>query len=358
MPSSKSGPKYVRIKNAILQDIREGHLAAGNQIHSISKIMERFKVSKVTAVRALAELEVEGIVKREHGRGTFVMPPDSRSPKARARRSIAVVVPEMSNPFHVEVVGALERRLRDQDVAIELSCTDYDVETEQTVVNRLGTETHISGAVLISTPRPHELFGDAQPRFPLVVIDYCPPDLLGKCVYLSCDNFRGGFEAAKHLADLGHRRIGFVHQNSGSQDRLDGFRRGLEEHGLSLPENRLLVRELGKPLGEDVVDVVRSQRLTALFTHNDMLAMQAMQLLRARGFSIPGDISLIGYDDVLAARYLEVPLTTIDQHEELIGRKAAECLLEGLEFRNGAPRPREIVFVPQLVVRASTAPPP
>lgn len=358
MPSSKSGPKYVRIKNAILQDIRDGHLAAGNQIHSISKIMERFKVSKVTAVRALAELEVEGIVKREHGRGTFVMPPDSRSPKARARRSIAVVVPEMSNPFHIEVVGALERRLRDQEVSIELSCTDYDVEAEQTIFNRLGGEAHISGAVLISTPHPHELFGDAQPRFPLVVIDYCPPDLVGKCVFLSCDNFRGGFEAAKHLAELGHRRIGCVHQSSGSQDRLDGFRRGLEEHGLSLPENRLLVRELGKPLGEDVVDVVRSQRLTALFTHNDMLAMQAMQLLRTKGFSVPGDVSLVGYDDVLAARYLEVPLTTIDQHEELIGRKAAECLLEGLEYRNGLPRAREIVFVPQLVVRASTAPPP
>ena len=83
----------------------------------------------------------------------------------------------------------------------------------------------------------------------------------------------------------------------------------------------------------------------------------ALQLLRNAGFAVPDDVSLVGYDDVPATQYLEVPLTTVDQHEELIGRRAAECLLEGLESKAGVLRPREIVIVPQLVVRASTAAP-
>ncbi len=358
MPTSKPGPKYVHIKNAILQRIRDGQLAPGQQIHSISEIMEEFTVSKVTAVRALSELEAEGIVRREHGRGTFVAPFEGQGANARIRKGIAVIVPNMSNPFHVEVVGALERRLRDRDVVVELNCTDYDVESEQALFDRISVDSHVSGMVLISTPVPHNLLnGSPTPRFPMIVIDYCPPDLLDKCIFFSCDNYKGGYDAATHLAALGHERIGYINLSNGSLERLEGFKRGLEDHGRALLDRRMLTAEFGKPLGDELVDLVRREGLTAIFAHNDMLAMQAMHLLRAADYSLPDDVSLVGYDDVAAARYLEVPLTTIDQHEEQIGRKAAEVLLAALESNGRPMRPREIVVVPQLVVRASTAPP-
>ena len=105
------------------------------------------------------------------------------------------------------------------------------------------------------------------------------------------------------------------------------------------------------------MDFVRREHLTAVFAVNDMLAMQAMQLLRANDYSIPGDISLMGYDDVLAAKYLEIPLTTVEQHEEQIGRKAAECILQRMDARQSSFRPREILIVPRVVERASTGRP-
>ena len=355
MPASKPGPKYVRVKNAISQEIRAGRLAPGDQVHSISRIMDEFHVSKVTAVRALAELEKEGLVRREHGRGTFVARPE-RSAAGRGR-SVSVIVPDMKNPFHIEVVEALERRLRQLDVAVELVCTGYLAEVERSAFERASNEAHIAGAVLISTPVPHQIGLDVPPRLPLVVIDYCPPDLMGKCVFISCDNFGGGHEAAAHLASLGHTRIGQVRHTYSSQERSEGFGNGLEERGLTVSEEWILSTELGTPIGDDLVDWVRREHLTALFALNDMLAMQAVQLLRGAGYDVPGDISLVGYDDVPAAKYIEVPLTTVGQHEELIGRRAADCLMEGLELPNRVLRPREVVIVPQLVVRASTAPP-
>ena len=286
VPDGRSRPKYIRIKNAILQQIRDGHLTSGNQVHSISRIMEEFKVSKVTAVRALAELESEGVVRREHGRGTFVSPRDPDT-TTRRRRTVSVVVPDMSNPFHVEVVGSLERRLRDLDVAIELSCTDYEGGTEQAALARAASEAHVSGIVLISTPVPHEVPAETLPRVPLVAIDACPPSLVDKCVFLSCDNYRGGFDAAQHLAGLGHTRVGCVYNAHGSTDRLEGFRQGLARQSVELPDDQIILTVLGASIGAELVDMVRRKRLTAVFTHNDMLAMQAMQLLRAEGYTVP-----------------------------------------------------------------------
>jgi len=350
-------PKYIQIKNSIIEQITGGDLGPGEQIHSISEIMEKFKVSKVTAVRALTELEVEGIVQRKHGLGTFVAHPKEETSEARARKSVTVIAPDMANPFHIEVVGCVERRLREEGIVVELSCTDYQVEVEKRLIRTVVSEKHVSGIVLISSAIPRTLYHEPLPDIPLVMVDACPSDLIGKCVFITCDNFKGGYDAAAHLAHLGHKRIGYVNIPIGSLDRLSGFRKGMEDHDLILEEGRILMLSSRNQVGSELIDFVKRENLTALFTVNDMIAMQAMHLLRSHGFRIPEDISLVGYDNVAAARYLEVPLTTIEQYEEQIGRKAAENLLAGLNPANSSFRPREIVIVPRLIVRASTAPP-
>lgn len=356
MASGDSGPKYVRVRNAIAERIADGRLVPGSRVPSISQLMAEFGVSKVTAVHALADLESEGKVRREHGRGTFVMQPDPERSAPR-RESVALIVPEMKNPYHVEIVNVFERVLREQGVAVELVCTEYSVEAERSAYARATEQAHVSGVVLISTPLPHELGVGEQVRQPIVAIDYCPPDLVDRCVFVSCDNFRGGSEAADHLVSLGHTRIGYLDRLYSSRERREGFRWALERRGLRLPDERVCTFEFGRPVTREVVDLVRRERLTALFAVNDMTAMQALQHLREAGYAVPGDVALMGYDDVPAARYLDTPLTTVNQHEDLIGRRAADSLLDAMHCRTGPMRSREIVIVPQLVVRASTTPP-
>ena len=350
-------PKYLLIKNSILARIQEGELTVGTQIPSINEIMEQFGVSKVTAVRAMAELEMEGAVRREHGRGTFVTGMSKTTPFPRGPKRVALLVPDMSNPFNVEVVRSLEKSLREAGLVVELSCSDYQPETERELFSALISNQHLAGIVLISAGVDQMGIDPASIRTPLVVIDSCPEDLLEKCVFINCDHYKGGYDAAVHLASHGHREIGYVDWYAATKTRLEGFRRGLQDFRVDLPERRIISVGPGKPIGADLMDFVGREKLTALFAVNDMLAMQAMQLLRAGGYRIPQDISLMGYDDVMAARYLEVPLTTVEQHEEQIGRKAAEFLLERLDGRPGSLRPREVLIMPRVVERDSTGAP-
>jgi DNA-binding LacI/PurR family transcriptional regulator len=354
---STPSPKYIQIKQKILAQIRDGELSPGSRIYSISEIMEKFHVSKVTAVRALAEMESEGFVRREHGRGTFVSDQDAGVLQMRTSKRVALIVPDMANPFNVEVVGSVEKHLREAGVIVELSCTGYLADTERELFNRIMAGQHAAGMVLISGGVNDMGFNVSAPGIPLVVIDHCPDDLMDRCVFINCDHYRGGYEAGAHLAEKGHREIGYVDWVFTSRARLQGFNQALAEHRLALPENRIFSVGAHKQLGHDFIEFVRREKLTALFAVNDMLAMQAMQVLRANKFAIPGDISLMGYDDVLAARYLEIPLTSVEQHEEQIGRKAAECILQRMDARQSAFRPREILIVPRVVERASTGRP-
>jgi len=350
-------PKYRQIKRIIAQMIREGTLPPGSQIASISEIMEQYGVSKVTAVRALMELENEGLVTREHGRGTFVTPQDADGSYPRIKKAVCAIIPDMTNPFYIEVIASMERKLRDHGIPVELSCTEYDVEIERRLFRKAQRDRQISAIMLIATSIPHTLADVSEIRTPIVTVDSCPNDLTDKSTFISCDHFRGGYEAAEHLASLGHRAIGYVRWVYGSQARFEGFRSGLTAHGISLPESRIMTLASSEHIGEEVVDFVQRERLTALFTINDMLAIQTMKILRGHGLRIPEDVSLVGYDDVLAARYLDVPLTTVEQHEEEIGRRTAEALLALMDSKNVRKKPREIVIVPHLVIRASTAPP-
>ncbi len=354
MADEYRGPKYIWIKNTIADRIRSEHLAPGEQVPSISEIMEQFNVSKVTAVRALAELESEGVVQRKHGRGTFVSGPTPKNRMARSRPSVFIIVPDMTNPFYSEVVGNIEKHVRHEGIAVELTGTNYQTEVEQRVLSAILTEERVAGIVLISTPGGHHS-GEIPSDVPLVTVDHCPPELEGKCVSITCDNFAGGHSAAVHLASLGHERVGYINVPYGSVRRLEGFRKGFEEHGVNLGSEWVMTLESAWNIEAEVLNFVSRLDLTALASVNDMIAMQAMQSLRSRGYKIPDDISLVGYDNVPAARFLDVPLTTIEQYEEQMGRKAAECLIEGIRTKGHRLRPREIVIVPNLVVRASTA---
>lgn len=351
-------PKYMRIKEAILSEIRGGSLQAGQPVDSISEIVAKYKVSKVTAVHALAALEAEGFVRREHGRGTFVTEHSDQAIRSLERKTVALIVPDMVNPFNVEIVRSIERRLRGHEVVCELYSTDGTCDAEQAVLDRLRLENKVSGVVVVCYATPGDYAENAIPNVPIVAIDYRRPSLRDKCVFISSDNFKGGYDAAVHLITLGHKRIGCVLWGEVSQKRIEGFISALREHNVPFDEDSMMFFTSDhSSVGAGFVDFVQKNELTAVFATNDMLAMQVMQQLRASGVRVPEDISLVGYDNVLAAQYLEVPLTTIEQYEEQIAQRAAESLLEYMAEDAPPFMPKEIVIVPTIIARKSTGAP-
>ncbi len=168
----------------------------------------------------------------------------------------------------------------------------------------------------------------------------------------------GGLEAARHLASLGHRRIGFISGVAtfrSSHERRAGLEEGLAEHGLTLDPT--LVAE-GAYTFESGVECARrllamADRPTAIFAGNDEMAAGALQAAREAGLDVPRDLSVVGYDDFQVATRVWPPLTTIHTPTRRIGRMAAEKLM-GRESTEAPPEER----LPTLVVRQSSGPPP
>jgi LacI family transcriptional regulator len=191
-----------------------------------------------------------------------------------------------------------------------------------------------------------------------VVIDRkADPD---RCCSVSVDDFAGGSIAVKHLLELGRRRIGFVGNLAMQQvsDRLAGAMAAIKEFGsdaqLQLLESDDMSVIAGRAVGDQIRQAPFGDRPDAIFASNDLLAMGLVQAFVLNGdISIPGDIAIIGYDDISWAEAAVVPLSSIRQPSRLIGETAVQLVLE--EINNGVVhKHQQVTFQPELVVRAST----
>jgi LacI family transcriptional regulator len=177
------------------------------------------------------------------------------------------------------------------------------------------------------------------------------------------DDEMGGHLAAAHLIEAGHRRIGFIGGPATVaqvSERLAGVRRAIEEAGLPastltvLTTTALNVSE-GRTAGRRLIDLRAAERPTAAFCANDLLALGLLQEMTQRRVQVPGDLAIVGYDDIEFAAAAAVPLTSVRQPRHLIGRTAADLLFEEAEGGPGH-RHRQVQFPPELVIRGSTLP--
>ncbi|NHK26441.1 LacI family transcriptional regulator [Parvularcula flava] len=165
----------------------------------------------------------------------------------------------------------------------------------------------------------------------------------------------GAAEAARHIASLGHKRIAHIHgplSFRSAHERLEGFRRGLEEHGLDLPSE--MIREgaytydSGVRCAEQLLSLGTPP--TAIFAGNDEMAIGIYQVARSKGYSVPEDLSIVGFDDTPIASRVWPALTTVRLPIREMGSAAALKLVAAPEEAA-----REISFMPELIVRSSTS---
>ncbi len=174
------------------------------------------------------------------------------------------------------------------------------------------------------------------------------------------DNTQGAHSAVSHLISLGHQRIGHISNApfsyTSSVDRLNGYRKALDEANISFDPELVLPGEFtadsGYALMRQLLDL--PQPPTAMFIGSDVLSIGAVDAIYDRNLSIPGDISIASFDDVLLSRYVRPPLTTIHLPAYDLGRRAGEMILKIIQKE---PLPSQRVLLPtELIVRQSTAP--
>ena len=371
----------------IAQELRRRILTVqygpGQRIPPERELIEEFGCSRMTVAKAMAPLVADGLIERHPGRGTFVTKgqhkpgpagPAGRSNGRAATRGnvIKYISPgqeESVRDSRNDVLSALHGVL--DEAGYHVSIDLYGDLDEHLRCLAKVHDRQIAGVVL--WPAPHARTRKAiselvRAAIPLVLVDTYLPDL--DCDYVVTDNIEGAALMVRHLAQLGHRRICYLTplpDRTSLRDRLTGFLRGLVEAELPVDDGSVARLPMLAPLGAvppdsealaGLLDRVMGAAVppTALFTSNDTLALAILPLLHARGLSVPEDVTLVGYDGIEAGEFGAVPLTTIKQDFGDMATVAARILLERFDGRP-APLRYHRLIEPQLVVRASCAPP-
>jgi LacI family transcriptional regulator len=320
-------------------------------IGTVSRVVNgSLHVSVQTRAKVMAAVEQLGYVPAQ---------PSQKQP-ADQGRLIAVVIPDFGSPASVPRLIGLVAALRSRGAhAVIYPITAPD--EARRVLLELPKISSLDGVIIMSLP----LRGDegerlAGSRFPVVLLDASHPDL----PRVTVDDVSGGRLATQHLIDLGHARIAFVGEPARnpmwfatSVQREEGFREALAKAGIERtpkymrygPHLRSAARQLATEL------LALSVPPTAVVAASDTQAVGVIEAARASGRTVPGDLSVIGYDDIDLAAL--VGLTTVRQPLETSGIRAAEILLGALEA-GLKPRPFNDMLSLELVVRQTTAAPP
>ena len=282
----------------------------------------------------------------------------ARQLRAGRSRGIGVIVQDIRNPFFAELTRGAEDAATENQLGILIADSDSDSERERFILG-LFEEQRVLGVLVTPVGNELEILKEMKNRGnAIVVVDQKSRDKSISSV--SVDDVAGGAMAVTHLIETGRRRIAFAGgplSDLPIGERLKGALKAVKRHdnvSLEVLETDNLTVLEGRRIGEEIIARPAHERPDAVFAANDLLAIGVMQaIVVSPNLSIPGDLALIGYDDISFAEMAIVPLSSVRQPSADIGKHAVKLLIE--ESDNGPDsHPQQLVFQPSLVIREST----
>ncbi len=278
----------------------------------------------------------------------------ARSLRRKESRMIATVIPDNTNPYFAEIARRLEDSCFDAGYNVIVCNSDGSPEKEFRYLELL-LEKGVDGIVFVATGRdPDSIEMLREQRLPLVVVDRDVEFTGGDTVLI--DNTYGGTIATEYLLEHGHRRLGCISGPCGlrpSMRRVSGFLSAAASYGITVPEDSIVAGSFTSASGyEALLQVLgRDDPPTGVFVCNDMMAVGAICAAQELGYTIPHDLSLVGYDGIELTRYTSPPLTTVEQPFQRLADRTIELLLSRIADPDYEPR-REILQ-PRLIERSS-----
>lgn len=366
---------HAQLHNTLRQLIISGRWENGERIPSETQLAQHLEISRSTVRIALQSIEVEGLITRVAGRGTFVCYDPTT---ALETRLIGFVTRSFHNEIHRTLLSSVETELRSAGHSLVFSKAQ-DNQEEVTVLSQLLTD-NVRGVVLwanarTTTAQQEVLWSYQAQGVPIVFMDRVVDGV--DADYVGSDNYGGTYTLVNHLIELGHRDIAYLSHDISNlypiEERYRGYQAAMRQH--NFPD--AAVWKITSPNSDaffetDLYDLLDQQiphfnsqiqnliekaapQPTALVCANDALAILAMRAVRHMGMTVPNDISIVGFDDITLAAYLDIPLTTVSQDAHEIGRRAAQILLERLDGFSG-PSAHHVVPT-KLQIRMSTTTP-
>ncbi len=363
---------HVQLHNQLRQLIHSGRWLNATRIPSENELTSHLNISRSTVRLALQQAELEGLIERIAGRGTFVayLPTEGRQ-----RRLIAFVTGGIDAENHLLMLNGAEQEVRAHGYQIVFS-TAKNQEEELQILERVNADD-IVGVLLWANAQSARASTSNIIRYkhimaPIVLMDRKISGFNCDCV--TSDNYGGAQALMRHLVDLGHKRIVFMTHEIVEiftvMERYRAYCDVMGESGLPTCEPWIIGRPnteisatyaLQSSLNKDSLEIQQIKNYistiqpcpTAIFALNDWLALLSMQAMKQLGVKVPDAISIAGFDDIDLAVHLEVPLTTVAQDPFKIGKRAAQVLLERLE--NNSLSARLEIIPTELRIRSSTS---
>jgi GntR family transcriptional regulator, arabinose operon transcriptional repressor len=361
MRTEGTPPKHRQVYAAIRRDIQSGRLADGARLPSEAELGQKFAASRITVGRAMRDLQVAGLVERRAGSGTFV-----KVARPATGLSFGLLIPDLGETEIFEPIcqGMMASPLARQHALVWGSPNGAGSSKEDRAwqMCRQYVDRRVSGvffAPLEQTPHQDDVnlriveALDAA-RIPVVLLDRpaLPYPRRGHHDLVGIDNRRAGYVITEHVLRLGSRRVAFmaVPQAAATVDaREAGYREAL--YAGNVPIDREVTARIDPSDSSAVRAFMEATRPDAVVCANDRTAARLMPTLLRTGWKIPGDVRLVGIDDVEYAGLLPVPLTTLRQPTQQIGDVALGVMLERVA-RTDFP-PRDVLLHCELIVRES-----
>nr|WP_203590314.1 LacI family DNA-binding transcriptional regulator [Streptomyces sp. SID13031] len=329
--------------------VKDVAAAAGVSLGTVSNVLNRPEmVSPTTRAKVEDAMASLGFVRNE----------SARQLRAGSSRIIAYLMLDAGNPFFTDVARGVEEAAQKAGLSVFLCNSNEDAAREADYLDLL-EQQRVQGVLITPIdPDSSRLRNLPDRGTPVVVVDRAIDD--GEHCSVAVDDVLGGEVALTHLIELGHQRIAFVGgPNTIGQvtDRRAGARAALQQAGLPAENlvdvltGALTVAE-GRGAGQRLAGLPADRRPTAAFCANDLLALGLLQQCVSLGLRVPEDLAIVGYDDIEFAAAAAVPLTSVRQPRQLLGRTAAELLLD--ESSNPDHEHQRVTFTPELIVRTST----
>lgn len=341
---------YEQIVDELKEKILNKDYVLNQKLPTENELAAQYDVSRITSKRALEELKKMGLIYRVRGSGSFVSEMTFGQKKKdtgtsiNTAKAIAIIMPlhVTESSFAQSVTGAV-RVFEEQGYYSVVHSGLKSSEDEKKILKKL-QDDGIKGVIYypVSDRSNYSLLhGFHLDNYPIVTIDKYFESLPISNVI--ADNYHGGMVATKHLIELGHDKIGFVsdlsiESTTSIRDRYFGYAKALSDQNLEEDESYVLSgftdeyhRTYQATHYKNVIHSLRKNGVTGIVAVNDLVATFLMRAAIDMAIDIPGELSIIGFDDLEMSKHLQVPLTTIRQDFFDIGKRAAELMLKEIE---------------------------
>ena len=271
--------------------------------------------------------------------------------------TVGLIVPDLLHPFFTQVAKSISGVVRQQGYALLIASSEDDPELEAEEIDRMLARS-VDALILASAQTSAAAFDRIEAHnTPYILIDRAVEGT--GATFVGVDDVKVGQIATEHLIEQGCRSIAHIRGDAVSPalGRLHGYMQAMEHHGRTpvvvpvgtAANDRAAVG--GYQAGTALLN--RNDRPDGIFCFNDPVALGVMRAILDNGFSIPGDVAVVGCGNLLYSDFLRVPLSTVDQDSHGIGERTAALTLEAIERKNGA-GPMTVLVEPRIIARASS----